>query len=186
MILALLFTSFTCLKLINENSTEDVLKDFMIMKIMSPNASIAWKFAYFFLKYIHSVVLVILFIQGSGSLNNARSLGFMLFFVMYTAYPETYRSTSFLLIIFISFFIVAQYQFSLVYQSYEEDKQLMQEKLWMGFYSKGSEPNWKYGDSVYWRHKPEGFYWVLLILMFVLKMINQVFIDSPGQDPKTS
>jgi hypothetical protein len=62
----------------------------------------------------------------------------------------------------------------------------MQEKLWMGYYSEDSPPNWKYGDSVYWRHKPEGFYWVLLILMFVLKMINQVFIDSPGQYPKTS
>lgn len=97
----------------------------MVRKITSPNASVIYKLAYFILKYIHTVVLVILFLQGSDNLNSARSLGFMLFFVVYTAYPETYRSTSFLLIIFISFFIVAQYQFSLVYQSYIEDKQLM-------------------------------------------------------------
>jgi hypothetical protein len=57
----------------------------------------------------------------------------------------------------------------------------MQEKLWMGFYDDKSPPDWKYGDSVYWRHDPDKFYWVLLILMFVLKMINQIFIDSPGQ-----
>lgn len=81
----------------------------MIKKIQSPNASVGYKFAYFILKYIHTLVLVILFIQGSGKLNSARSLGFMLFFVVYTAYPGTYRSTSFLLIIFISYFILAQY-----------------------------------------------------------------------------
>lgn len=51
----------------------------------------------------------------------------------------------------------------------------------MGFYSAENPPNWKYGDSVYWRHEGEIFYWVLLILMFVLKMINQIFIDTPGQ-----
>jgi len=152
-ILGLLFTSFTCLKLIQENKQEDLLKEFMVRKITSPNASVIYKLVYFVLKYIHTLVLVILFIQGSGTLNSARSLGFMLFFVVYTAYPEIYRSTSFLLIIFISFFIVAEYQFSLVYQSYVDDTQLMKEKLWMGFYEEHRKPNWKYGDSVYWRHK---------------------------------
>ena len=94
----------------------------MIDKIKSPNASVVYKLAYFIFKHIHSVVLVILFIQGSGNLNSFKSLGFMLFFVVYTAYHQTYRSTSFLLIMFVSFFIIAQYQFSLVYQRYQENK----------------------------------------------------------------
>lgn len=57
----------------------------------------------------------------------------------------------------------------------------MQQKLWAGFYSADSQPACRYGDSVYWRHHPEMFYWVLLILMFVLKMINQIYIDSADQ-----
>lgn len=48
-------------------------------------------------------------------MNNAKNLGYMLFFCFYTAYEGLYRKTCTLLIIFISIFIIGQYYFSLFY-----------------------------------------------------------------------
>lgn len=57
-----------------------------------------------------------MFLKGISNINNIKNLGFMIFFVVYTAYEEIYRKTSVLLIIFISFFIAVQYYYSLFYK----------------------------------------------------------------------
>jgi hypothetical protein len=66
-------------------------------------------------------VLVILFINGAGQLNNLRNLGFMIFFIVYSASEEAYRKTSNLLVIFLAYFIVGQYAFSLIYLEFKGD-----------------------------------------------------------------
>lgn len=57
-----------------------------------------------------------------------KNLGYILFFVIYTAYIDCYRSTSVLLILFISFFIWAQYFLALFHSSVFKDPM---SKLWI-------------------------------------------------------
>lgn len=47
------------------------------------------------------------------NLKSLRNLGYMVFFVVYTAYENIYRKTSKLLILFMSFFIMVRYYTSL-------------------------------------------------------------------------
>jgi hypothetical protein len=68
------------------------------------------------MRYIQSIVLMFLFLNGITNINNMKNLGFMIFFVVYTAYVDIYRKTSALLILFISFFIASQYYYSLVWK----------------------------------------------------------------------
>lgn len=121
-------------------------------------------------------MLVILFINGAGQLNNLRNLGFMIFFIVYSASEEAYRKTSSLLVIFLSYFILGQYAFSLVYLEYKGEGSYDTYK-WFGLYEL-SGPNWRLGDEIYFRHTPWTFYWVVLVLMAILKAINQIFLDS--------
>jgi hypothetical protein len=68
------------------------------------------------LPYIQIIVLVILFGRGVQNPDTLHNLGFILFFVVYTAYIKVYRKTSVLLILFIGFFILGQYFTSLFYK----------------------------------------------------------------------
>ena len=62
-------------------------------------------------------MLMFLFIRGfSSSINNLQNLGYMIFFVVYTAYENIYRKTSKLLCLFTAFFIIMQYWGSLKWQ----------------------------------------------------------------------
>ena len=120
-ILANLFLFLSCMKLVQDHKQETLLKNFMYKKIKEGTNSIGWNFLYFFFKYIQCIVLVILFINGAGQLNNLRNLGFMIFFIVYSASEEAYRNTGNLLIIFLAYFIVGQYAFSLIYLEFEGD-----------------------------------------------------------------
>jgi hypothetical protein len=65
-------------------------------------------------KYIQTAVLLGVFVMGLSALDEYKSLGFMVFFIVYTAYESVYRRTGFLLVIWISFFIFERYAKSLV------------------------------------------------------------------------
>jgi hypothetical protein len=61
---------------------------------------------YLCLGHLHVIILLILLLESITSLNNLENIGFMVFFVVYAASETIYRKTSFLLVIFISFFIL--------------------------------------------------------------------------------
>jgi hypothetical protein len=90
--------------------------DFFINKITDKYASVSWKFIFFILKYIHGLVLLVLFWEGSDNLNHFKNLGFMVFFIIYSASEFIYRKTSKLLVIFVVFFIGGQYCISITYR----------------------------------------------------------------------
>jgi hypothetical protein len=117
------------------------------------------------LKYIQTLVLVALFVNGSNELNNLRNIGYMAFFVIYTTSEYLYRTTSKALTVFIAFFILGQYYFSLTYMLYEEDPHLMKQLRWLNLYVESSRPHWQRSDSIYFRHTPYGYDWVVLILL---------------------
>lgn len=98
--------------------------------------------------------MVALFINGSEKLNRAKNLGFMIFFVMYTANEQLYRKTGWVLILFISFFIFGRYFFSLMYHRYQNDPDAMKNALWLGLYDEDNVPHWQKGGSVYFRQQP--------------------------------
>ena len=94
------------------------------------------------------------------NLKSLRNLGYMVFFVIYTAYENIYRKTSKLLIVFMSFFILMRYysslhsEFFLVLYNDEMYQQVMK------FFNLDHLSDYKSPEiSQTWRM------WVLLVLM---------------------
>lgn len=118
-----------------------------------------------------------MFIYGLRDLNTVQNLGFMIFFVVFTAYEKLYRRTSVLLVLFISIFIVGQYYFSLHYQIFAQDKQMrMQFKFYSLFLNNSKDPfNIKGKESIYFRLKPQIFDWTILLMMSLLNNINEMY-----------
>lgn len=105
--LACFYMMISCFR-INESLEKQKtsgLLSFFKKRLLDPRFSNSWKLIFFFLRYVQSVVLLTLFFNGITNLNNVKNLGYMLFFVVYTAYEEVYRKTSWMLILFNSFFI---------------------------------------------------------------------------------
>lgn len=122
--------------------------NFLINKIMTRDSGqMAWNMLFFVFKYIQSVALVALFINGSNNLNHFRNLGFMFFFVVYTSSEYLYRKTSKCLVIFIAFFVGGQYYFSLVYRKYLDDPTTWKTLEWLNLFEEEKAPNWMPGDS---------------------------------------
>jgi hypothetical protein len=121
MIVALLCASISCYKIsvdIDQNAKfVQIFKD----KIKDKNSNILYNVMFFLLRHIQSVVLLALFVRGREDLNSLRNLGFMIFFVVYTASEALYRKTQKVLVIFLSGFILGQYYYSLVYLRYTEN-----------------------------------------------------------------
>lgn len=129
---------------------------------------------FFVLKYIQSIALIALFINGSNNLNHLRNLGFMFFFVMYTTSDHLYRRTSKALVMFVSFFVGGQYYFSLIYRKYKADPIRWKQLEWLNLFEESKQPTWMSGDPVYFRHKPYPFDWLVLLIMCSLDFVNQV------------
>jgi hypothetical protein len=174
-ILSLMFMSIACFKLSFEFPQNKYIINIFIEKIYDKNCSIMWKFLFLFLKYIQSIVLITLFVQGSDNLNHLKNLGFMIFFVAYTASEKLYRSTSVFLTIFIAFFLLGQYYFSLNYKKSMNDKILMGRLEWLNFFDTNKMPTWSETTSIYFRYTPYLFDWGVLICMSILNTINFLF-----------
>ena len=99
------YLTASCFKLGNDENQNEILVKFIFDKINSQDTSLFWKILFFLLKYIQTIALIAIFINVSDKLNKLRNLGFMLFFVAYTASEYLYRKTSKLLVLFIAFFI---------------------------------------------------------------------------------
>jgi len=101
------------LKRIDNVNVENGLIRFFKIRIM--RKQMGWIWVFFALRWAHVVILILLFTKGVLNLNCINNLGYMGFFVIYTAYENIYRKTGTILIIFSSVFIVAQYFYSLHY-----------------------------------------------------------------------
>lgn len=104
--LACFYMMISCQRISARLDTEDSLLKFFAKRCTDPRFSNLWKLVFYTLRYVQSFVLLTLFFSGITNINNAKNLGYMLFFVVYTAYEQVYRKTSIILIFFISFFII--------------------------------------------------------------------------------
>jgi hypothetical protein len=68
---------------------------------------LTWVWIFLASRYVQIFVLVYFFWRGIKRINAFNNLGYLFFFVLYTAYQDIYRHTGFILVIFVSFFIVS-------------------------------------------------------------------------------
>lgn len=172
-ILACFYMSVSCFKLAFTHNQDKGMKSYFFKRCRD---STVYKFLFFFLKHIQTLVLICLFINGAQNLNHFRNLGFMLFFVVYTASMDLYRKTSKALVLFVAFFIVGEYFYSLEYHRF--DKAMQQRFEWLSFWNTDNPPSWKPGSSIFFRHTPNIFDWLVLLLMNLLNLINYFFRDK--------
>lgn len=66
-----------------------------------------WIWVFYSCRFIHVIILIYLFQRGIENLDCFNNLGYMVFFVLYTAYEGFYRQTGWVLIFFTSLFILA-------------------------------------------------------------------------------
>jgi hypothetical protein len=102
-------------RIIEKDGDSNALLKFFEKRCTDARFSNLWKLLFYSLRYIQSLVLIMLFIKGMSNINNLKNLGYMFFFIVYTAYLEAFRKTSVLLVLFNSGFIIGQYIFSFVY-----------------------------------------------------------------------
>jgi len=100
------FMMISCLRVLDKQSSENQLLVFFKKRCTDERFSDLWKVGFYFMKYVQFFMLVYLFSSGYRSLNNFKNLGYMVFFVVYSAYEEIYRKTSILLLLFLSYFIL--------------------------------------------------------------------------------
>jgi hypothetical protein len=178
----------------DEQNTHPMLKFF---KKRVETGSNFWKLLFYSLKHVQLVVLIVLFAIGSSNINNAKNMGYMLFFMIYTAFEELFRKTAVLLIIFNSSFILAMYLFSfswpLFYEKMEHDKK-NNIFAWMNCYPNENSykdpfglverisdfnvasPDLNYStNGWYFEIKPVAKDWVMLIIMSILNSINDMY-----------
>jgi hypothetical protein len=115
-------------------------QDEMIIKairdrMLAKDKSIIYKFGFWILKYIQSLVLIILLYMGYTELDHLANLMFMLFFVVYTAFINFYRVTSKSMTILFSYLICMRYYYSLNYHKFMKDKPEMYKMAWFGLFT---------------------------------------------------
>lgn len=178
--LACFYMMISCQRIIARLDTSDSLLTFFRKRCTGPKYSDVWKLAFFALRYVQSLVLLFLFFSGISHINNARNLGYMLFFVVYTAYEQVYRKTSLLLIFFISFFILGQYYFSFVWPLVAQGSRESRYRwLYLYPYENPSSDPFKESkeDTLYFRIAPQPLDWAVLILMNLLQIVNQMYTN---------
>lgn len=93
------------LKRIDNTQVENGLIRFFRVRIM--RQQMGWIWVFFACRWAHVIILIALFTKGVLNLNCINNLGYMGFFVIYTAYEDIYRKTGSILIVFSAVFIVA-------------------------------------------------------------------------------
>lgn len=148
----------------------DMVKDLIVRKIKSNDSLVLWKLGFIFMLSMHNVIIFFMLFAGNQKFNLFQ-LGFMFFFVAYSASEFLYQKTSILLPIFISFFISAQYYWSVQYTKH------------IGTYHERDFLNmidgWEPSDAsnFYWARLPNLKLWVLLIVMNALHSVAGMFPD---------
>lgn len=97
----------------HSNRTKSMIADLMVERINNKSSSVLWKILFIVLVNIRTPVLFLMLFIGNQNFNLFQ-LGFMLFFVAFGASELLYNKFSILLPVFISYFILTQYCWSLV------------------------------------------------------------------------
>jgi hypothetical protein len=98
-----------------QHNQDEMIIEHIRQLMTDKNKSIIYKVGFWILKYIQSLVLIILLYMGYTELNHFANLMFMLFFVVYTAFINFYRLTSKSMTILFSYLICMRYFYSLNY-----------------------------------------------------------------------
>jgi len=183
--LILFWMMISCYKICQDASknSQHSMLSFMKKRLTDPRYSSTWKLVFFGMRYVQAIVLLLLFYSGMEKINNFQNLGFMLFFLLFTAYEDLYRRFGFLLSIFISIFIVGQYTFSFVFPYFMDDQKKMERFQWWGLIpidDKITDPfefNQK-ANSFYAKLEPSKFNWCVLVMMSMLNGINKMFSEK--------
>ena len=181
--LCLFYAMISCY-IVTFKREKDKLYQFFKKRINDPRFSDNWKLIFFASRYVQAIVLLTLFLNGISDINNMKNLGFMVFFVVYTAYEEVYRKTSRLLTLFISMFIVTQYAFSFFYKMVLNSKDAHGRYTWAKFvpYKEeyGGKDPFHFGENenMYGRLAPQKFDWMILIMMSLLYDINTMYLQK--------
>ena len=105
----------------------------------------------------------------------------MFFFALYMTFDSLYRITSVALIIFVSFFIISSYYYSLNVLIIDRDKAINESCKWFGMWTDKDEKVLKAqsnASNLYFRYSPYIYQWILLIVMKLLNTINTLFKDK--------
>jgi hypothetical protein len=180
-------------KRIDNQDVENGLIRFFRVRIHAKQ--LTWIWVFFSCRYIHIVVLVYLFQRGVGRLDCFNNLGYVVFFVVYTAYEGVYRSTAGILMFFTSCFIVGQYFTSLFYQvyMYERNEQDINALYWWNFFPNRNKVfgkpledpfRIKPGQDIYFRCTPQLEDWINIFLMRMLKEVNIMYTKEKESEYK--
>lgn len=147
-------------------------KDIIVRKIKDKNSSVLWKIMFMMIINLRTPVLFIMLFIGNQNFN-LFTLGFMIFFVAFGASDWLYSRTSIILPSFISYFILCQYYWSLIYS--EHLSYNAETDFWylVDGWTPPSDPN-----DFYWARKPNLTLWGLLFLMYSLHTIGHLFPDN--------
>jgi len=109
----LLVVTFFCLLMINNYVNQlkvqkDDLRMMLFIRLSGRNSTTFQHYSFFFLKYIHVFVLLIIFIIGIEDIN-IFYIGIMFLFIIFAPSSRTYRKSGKLLLIYVSLFIYFTY-----------------------------------------------------------------------------
>lgn len=117
-----------------QQNQDDMIIEAIRKRMTDKNKSMIYKFAFWILKYIQSLVLITLLYLGYSELNHLANLAFMLFFVVYTAFINFYRVSSKAMTVLFSYLILMRYFYSLNYPKFMKDKAEMYGMAWLGLF----------------------------------------------------
>jgi hypothetical protein len=127
-------------------------KDILVKKLKHERSSLLWKLLFIVAVRLHTPVLYLMLFFGSQNLSLFQ-LGFMGFFVAYSASDTLYMQTSVLLPAFVSVFILSQYYWS---YNFNEDYDYKADFYFIG------QPN----------QMPSLSLWILMLLMNLIHLVN--------------
>jgi hypothetical protein len=143
-------------------------KDMFLKNIKDAKSSVVWKIMFILAVRLHTPVLFLMLFMGNQNFNLFQ-LGFMTFFIIYGASHELFVKTSIFLPIFVGYFILAQYWYSLAYSTMP-DYNVVTDFFYL-------VDGWEPSNDFYWARLPNFTLWALFLLMHLLHTICVQFPD---------
>lgn len=140
-------------------------KDMLVKNIKDTKSSVIWKIMFILAVRLHTPVLYLMLFMGNQNFNLFQ-LGFMSFFIIYGASHSLYVKTSILLPLFVAWFILSQYWWSLAYATMP-DYNVVTDFFYI---VDGWEPAQDVEDF-YFARMPNFTLWALFMLMYLLHKI---------------
>lgn len=149
----------------SSHNGSSMTKDMLVKNIRDAKSSVVWKILFIVAVRLHTPVLFLMLFMGNQNFNLFQ-LGFMTFFILYGASHTLFIKTSILLPMFVGYFILAQYWWSLSYQSMPT----YNVKTDFFYLVDGWQPPSDFNDF-YWARLPNLTLWALFVLMHLLHTI---------------